>query len=77
MQDLSLISAQPYDYEIPDWQRVTLLIIDMQRDFLELGGFGDVLGNDVSQLQGIVPTVKELLEAFRQKKLPVFQVLKP
>ena len=70
-----LISAQPYDYEIPDWQRVTLLIIDMQRDFLELGGFGDVLGNDVSQLQGIVPTVKELLEAFRQKKLPVFHTI--
>lgn len=70
-----LISAQPYDYEIPDFQGVALLIIDMQRDFLELGGFGDALGNDVSQLQGIVPTVKQLLEAFRQQKLPVFHTI--
>jgi len=45
------ISAQPYDYEIPDLQQVALVIIDMQRDFLEAGGFGEALGNDVSQLQ--------------------------
>jgi nicotinamidase-related amidase len=70
-----LISAQPYDYEIPDLQKVALLIIDMQRDFLELGGFGDALGNDVSQLRGIVPIVEELLKAFRQKKLPVFHTI--
>jgi nicotinamidase-related amidase len=70
-----LIAAQPYDYEIPDLQKVALLIIDMQRDFLELGGFGDALGNDVSQLRGIVPTIKQLLEAFRQANLPVFHTI--
>lgn len=69
------ISAQPYDYELPDSGGVALLIIDMQRDFLELGGFGDALGNDVSRLQAIVPTVKQLLEAFRAQKLPIFQTV--
>lgn len=69
------ISAQPYDYELPDSGRVALLIIDMQRDFLEVGGFGDALGNDVSRLQAIVPKVKQLLEAFRTRQLPIFQTI--
>ncbi|HBY79954.1 MAG TPA: cysteine hydrolase, partial [Cyanobacteria bacterium UBA11148] len=43
------ISAQPYDYELPTSGGVALLIIDMQRDFLEVGGFGEALGNDVSR----------------------------
>jgi nicotinamidase-related amidase len=47
----------------------------MQRDFLEEGGFGDALGNDVTRLQAIVPTVKQLLEAFRAHKLPIFQTI--
>ncbi|MBD1938425.1 isochorismatase family cysteine hydrolase [Microcoleus sp. FACHB-68] len=69
------ISALPYDYELPFNGKIALLIIDMQRDFLEPGGFGDALGNDVSRLQAIVPTVKQLLEAFRTYKLPVFQTI--
>jgi biuret amidohydrolase len=69
------ISAQPYDYELPDSDALALLIIDMQRDFLEPGGFGDALGNDVSRLQAIVPTVKQLLEAFRTKQLPIIQTV--
>ena len=60
-----LIPAQPYDYELPSLDCVALVIIDMQRDFLESGGFGEALGNDVSQLQQIVPTVKQILEVFR------------
>jgi hypothetical protein len=54
------ISAQPYEYELPTDSKVALVIIDMQRDFLEHGGFGEALGNDVTQLQSIVPTVKKL-----------------
>jgi len=69
------ISAKPYHYELPTEGSVALLIIDMQRDFLEEGGFGDALGNDVSRLQAIVPTVKQLLEAFRAQNLPIFQTI--
>ena len=59
------ISAQPYDYPLPVDSRLALMIIDMQRDFLEPGGFGEALGNDVSRLQVIVPKVKVLQAAFR------------
>ena len=47
----------------------------MQRDFLESGGFGEALGNDISQLQQIVPTVKQILEVFRDRDLPVFYTI--
>ena len=69
------ISAQPYDYELPSLDRTALLIIDMQRDFLESGGFGEALGNDVSQLQQIVPTLKRILDTFRDRGLAVFHTL--
>ncbi|MBV8884322.1 MAG: cysteine hydrolase [Chroococcidiopsidaceae cyanobacterium CP_BM_RX_35] len=70
-----LISAQPYDYELPVSGGLALLIIDMQRDFLEPGGFGEALGNNVSRLQAIVPTVKQLLAAFRAQQLPIFHTI--
>jgi nicotinamidase-related amidase/quercetin dioxygenase-like cupin family protein len=54
-----------------DPKRTALLIIDMQRDFLEPGGFGASLGNDVAPLAAIVPTVHSLLAAFRAHGLPV------
>jgi nicotinamidase-related amidase len=69
------ISAQPYDYELPTNNGLALIIIDMQRDFLEAGGFGDALGNDVTRLQAIVPTVKGLLDTFRAKQLPIFHTI--
>ena len=43
----------------------------MQRDFLEPGGFGAALGNDVSLLAAIIPTVADLLALFRRHKWPV------
>jgi nicotinamidase-related amidase len=43
----------------------------MQRDFVEPGGFGASLGNDVSRLGAIVPTVAQLLAGFRRAGLPV------
>ena len=69
------IPAQPYDYEIPDLHQVALVIIDMQRDFLEAGGFGEALGNDVSQLQSIIPNVQSLVTTFRTLQLPIFQTV--
>lgn len=67
---VTTIAAQPYPYELTD-NKPCLLVIDMQRDFLEPGGFGEALGNNVELLRAIVPTVAELLNCFRQLKLPV------
>ena len=70
---MSVIAARPYDYALPTDSQIALVIIDMQRDFLEPGGFGETLGNDVSRLQAIVPTVIELQQAFRDRGLPIIQ----
>jgi nicotinamidase-related amidase len=72
---MAVISAQPYDYPLPTDTGIALLIIDMQRDFLEPGGFGDALGNDVSRLRVIVPTVQKLQAAFRNYGLLVLQTV--
>jgi nicotinamidase-related amidase len=58
------LAAQPFAFEF-ELPHTALLIIDMQRDFVEPGGFGESLGNDVSLLTAIVPTVKAVLEAWR------------
>jgi len=65
------IPARPFDFPLAR-DRVALVIIDMQRDFIELGGFGASLGNDVRPLQAIVPTVARLLAGFRAAGLPIF-----
>jgi nicotinamidase-related amidase len=64
------IAAQPFDYAF-DPAHTALIVIDMQRDFIEPGGFGAALGNDVSLLKKIVPTVGRLIDAFRAAKLPI------
>jgi biuret amidohydrolase len=69
------IAAQPYDYELPTQGTLALVIIDMQRDFMELGGFGDILGNDVSLLRAIVPPLQCLLAEFRQRQLPIIHTI--
>jgi nicotinamidase-related amidase len=58
------VDAQPFDYHF-EISRSALVVIDMQRDFIEDGGFGASLGNDVTRLQAIVPTVARLLNACR------------
>jgi nicotinamidase-related amidase len=52
-------------------ERTALLIIDMQRDFLEPGGFGETLGNDVSRLAVAVAPCRAVLDAARQMKILV------
>ena len=64
------IDAEPYGYEFSPAQ-TALLIIDMQRDFLEPGGFGEMLGNDVSQLRRTIEPNQRLLAAWRSAGLPV------
>jgi biuret amidohydrolase len=66
------ITALPYPYDLPDdLNHLALVMIDMQRDFLEPGGFGAALGNDVARLQAIVPMLEKLLAAFRDRGLTV------
>ncbi len=64
------VPADPYPYAFPPG-RTALVVIDMQRDFIEPGGFGEALGNDVSRLAAIVPTVGRLLALFRAQGWPI------
>jgi len=57
-------AARPFAYPF-ELAHTALVIIDMQRDFIERGGFGETLGNDVTRLQAIVPTVQRVLLAWR------------
>jgi nicotinamidase-related amidase len=68
--DLVAVEAEPYEFGlIPS--ACALLIIDMQRDFLEAGGFGEALGNDVSLLRRAVAPIEHLLAAWRARGLTV------
>ncbi|MBV8926158.1 MAG: cysteine hydrolase [Bradyrhizobium sp.] len=58
------ITAEPEPIDLA-WSTTALLIIDMQRDFLEPGGFGETLGNDVSQLARAVQPIGAVLAAAR------------
>lgn len=62
------LPAEPYSFT---WEPATtaLLIIDMQRDFVEPGGFGALLGNDVSILRRVIAPLQRLLAAWREHGL--------
>ena len=64
------VIAEPEPIKL-DWSTTALLIIDMQRDFLEPGGFGETLGNDVSQLARAVKPTGALLRAAREMAMLV------
>ncbi|MBL8336741.1 MAG: cysteine hydrolase [Rhodoferax sp.] len=59
------LDARPFEFSL-DLPHAALVIIDMQRDFIEPGGFGETLGNDVSLLSAIVPACQRVLGAWRQ-----------
>jgi biuret amidohydrolase len=64
------VDARPSPFTFrPD--STALLVIDMQRDFLEPGGFGEALGNDVSQLRRTIKPTEGLLRACREAGLPI------
>ncbi len=64
------VHARPYDFPF-DPAHTAVVMIDMQRDFLEPGGFGAMLGNDVSLLRPIVPACVRLLTLARAKGMAV------
>jgi len=68
MMAATRIDAEPEPIAV-DLDRTALIIIDMQRDFLEPGGFGEALGNDVSRLAVAVGPCRAVLEAARRRGL--------
>jgi len=67
---MAIIEAEPYAFDL-DPTRASLVIIDMQRDFLEPGGFGAALGNDVSLLRRTIAPIRALLERARAAGLTI------
>ena len=65
-----VLDAEPEAIEI-DLDKTAFVIIDMQRDFLEPGGFGETLGNDVSLLQAAVAPNRAVLEKLRELGLTI------
>jgi nicotinamidase-related amidase len=65
-----MVTAEPTPIEL-DWQSTALVIIDMQRDFLEPGGFGETLGNDISQLSHAIRPLAAVLDAVRKANMLV------
>ncbi|MFZ2208710.1 MAG: isochorismatase family cysteine hydrolase [Porticoccaceae bacterium] len=64
------LPATPYPLHLR-LATTALILIDMQRDFLEPGGFGAVLGNDVALLRSAVAPCQRLLAAARNAGLLV------
>lgn len=65
---MASVNAEPYGFEF-DPSTTALIIIDMQRDFVDPGGFGEALGNDVSLLRRAVPPTQRVLAAARRAGL--------
>ena len=65
-----IVDAKPYEYTF-DPEKTALLVIDMQRDFCEHGGFGEMLGNDISEVTAIIPQVGKVIDHCRSLGMPV------
>ena len=64
------VPAKPGPFTF-DLDSTALVVIDMQRDFLLPGGFGESLGNDVSQLRRTIAPLAALMAAWRAAGLPI------
>ncbi len=64
------VIAAPFPYPFAPG-RTALVVIDMQRDFVEPGGFGASLGNDVSLLHSAIGPIAALLAAWRARGWPI------
>jgi nicotinamidase-related amidase len=67
---MTTVDARPYPYTF-DPSTTALLVIDMQRDFLEPGGFGESLGNDVSLLRRTIEPLRAVLAGARTASMRV------
>ncbi|MGC5050823.1 cysteine hydrolase family protein [Micromonospora sp. DT48] len=67
---LTVAEARPFPYTFEP-ATTALLVIDMQRDFLEPGGFGESLGNDVGRLRRTIAPLTTLLAAVRAAGMTV------
>ena len=67
---MASVQAEPYEFEFEP-STCALMIIDMQRDFVDPGGFGEALGNDVSLLRKAIAPTKKVLDAARKKGMLV------
>ena len=61
---MARVNAEPYEFEF-DPRTTALVMIDFQRDFVDPGGFGEALGNDVSLLRRAVAPAARVLEVAR------------
>jgi len=66
----SIAEASPFPFPFLR-EQIGLVVIDMQRDFIEPGGFGASLGNDTARLRAIVPATARLIAGFRAAGRPV------
>jgi biuret amidohydrolase len=64
------VGAEPYEFSF-ERASCALVIIDMQRDFVDPGGFGEALGNDVSLLRKAIAPTRKVLDAARKKSMLV------
>src|SRR3954453_14446102 len=67
---MPIVNAEPSPFSF-DLDSTALVVIDMQRDFLMPGGFGESLGNDVSQLRQTIAPLSALMAAWRAAGLPI------
>ena len=65
---MATVKAEPYTFEF-EKATTALVIVDMQRDFVDPGGFGEALGNDVSLLRKAIGPIRRVLAAARQAGL--------
>ena len=68
-----ILDVEPYPLEFTP-ETMAVIIIDMQRDFLEEGGFGASLGNDVSLLRKVIKPIKTVLQAAREMNLLIIHI---
>jgi len=71
MSALVEVAATPFPYPFATGGKTALVVIDMQRDFVEPGGFGASLGNDVSLLHAAIGPIANLLAAWRGRGWPI------